>query len=432
MDVGLTRIVIPGADAMYLRGRRIAPGPSWVRKAVPVVAAAAVTLALATTRASQPARPRFVPLPPVEQRERPQFSIASVETATDLIRVIPARDRFQVDGSGLAVAVLDTGLNLEHDDFAGDGRILAHVNLTKEDASDPDKVTDVVGHGSNVGGIVVAHGMHPGVARGANIVPVKIVDNSGRCDAPDIERGLKWVLDNHERYKISVAVIALGFPENLSDDSAIHPDFEPIRALVRKLRAERVPVVVAAGNSYFTYNSVPATPDPKATNDALQGMSIPAIFRETVSVGAVFDSDSDEWVSFNSGAIARKTRPDWLTPFSQRLDEATGKKCRTDVFAPGSKINSSGRTGKKSESIHDGTSQAAPFVAGVILLIQQLHLRQAGKLPCVDDIECWLRTGAVTVTDDGEDDNVKHTRRQFLRIDAVKALDLVKGQPCAH
>ena len=58
-----------------------------------------------------------------------------------------------------------------------------------------------------------------------------------------------------------------------------HLENDEIRKLIQELRVNRVAVVIAAGNHYFQHNSQ-------------QGMAYPAIVRECISVGAVYDAVS--------------------------------------------------------------------------------------------------------------------------------------------
>jgi hypothetical protein len=174
--------------------------------------------------------------------------------------------------------------------------------------------------------------------------------------------------------------------------------------------------VVAAGNDFYGHNSV-------------QGMAYPAIFPQTVSAGAVYDANIGG-TQYASGAIAYTTGPDRITPFSQRLHPDASAAYRTDIFAPGASLTSSGIISDTSSSTMHGTSQAAPVVAGVILLMQQLYLRQHGTLPSIDVIENALRNSAVTVTDgDDEDDNVTNTGLSYLRVDALSALQALAPAP---
>lgn len=77
-----------------------------------------------------------------------------------------------MNGAGLTVAVLDTGLNTAHVDFAG--RIAAEVNFTTDNNGNKNDANDGNGHGTNVGGIITAGSKHTGIAPGANILPLSI------------------------------------------------------------------------------------------------------------------------------------------------------------------------------------------------------------------------------------------------------------------
>jgi subtilisin family serine protease len=400
------------------------------------VMAVVALLLIAGDEAPRAGAPPFRRLPEVVLRRPAPFHIQTLAKARDLVHAMDASTdpNFligglpRIDGTGLAVAVLDTGLNTDHVDFAGDGRIPARRNFSSGKPDDVD-VTDRHGHGSNVAGIVVAHGKHSGVAPGGNIVPLKITNDDGDVETVEVvEQALRWVLDNHERFSISVVVTSIADDSNQTDDTSVNPTFAKIHCLIQALRAARVPVVAAAGNFYHEFN--PADP---AHPTAQQGMSAPAIFRETISVGAVYDDDYKKPFTYKDGSLARKTGPDFFTPFSQRLDESTEAKCRTDVFAPGAPIDSSGIGGPEAVDWQSGTSQAAPVVAGVILMVQQFHKQKVGKLPCVDDLEAWLHNSGQAITDgQNEDDNVVHTHKSFRRVDARGALQAANQNPCMH
>lgn len=348
------------------------------------------------------------PLPPV-QFSIPQFLVSDLEVDT-LIRTIKARNSFAVNGNGLTVAVLDTGLRVTHEDFRG--KVPFELNLTSDNSGDSTDANDGNGHGTNVGGIIVADGIHKGIAPKANIIPIKVLSNNGGGSFEAVNQALNWVISNHEAYKISVVSVSLGDSQNYTSDLTFKD--HDIQKAVSTLRNLRIPVVVAAGNEYFTFKS--------------QGLSFPAILRETISVGAVFDANVGSR-SYKSGASASSTAADRITPFSQRLHESVESRTRIDIFAPGAPITSSGIDSDRGESVQDGTSQATPVVSGVILLMQEYYLRTKGELPEIDFIADCLRNGAVSIHDgDDEADNVPHTNRRFLRIDVVNALDAVRRQ----
>lgn len=350
---------------------------------------------------------QVVAVDPPRQFAQPQLGLALAEVDR-LIRANEARNLFGVDGSHLSVAVCDTGLNLSHVDF--DGRIVDRQNFTDDAGGDPTDVTDANGHGTNVAGIIVADGDHRGVAPGANVIPLKVLADSGSGSFDWVVNALDWVLENHYEHKISVVCMSLGAGNNMDDDA---PAIDhAINDRINQLREQRVAVVIAAGNDFFSHGSE-------------QGMSFPAILRGCVSVGAVYDEFEGSF-SYRSGAVANSSGPDRITPFSQRLHESVNVDCRTDIFAPGAPVTSSGISGPRGESVQHGTSQAAPVTAGVLLLMQDFYHRLTGELPPVDEIVEALRLGAVTINDgDDEDDNVDNTGLDFYRLDAIGALGAV-------
>jgi subtilisin family serine protease len=349
----------------------------------------------------------IAPVETPRQFDSPQLGLALAQVDR-LIRANEARNLFKVDGSGQTAAVCDTGLNTAHVDFAG--RVRAQRNFTADNGGDPDDATDGEGHGTNVAGIVAADGDHRGVAPGAGLIPLKVLPNNGPGSFQAVVDALQWVLDNREAHDISVVCMSLGAGDNRPNDAGLEKN--DVNVLIRRLREQRVPVVIAAGNDYFKHGSK-------------QGMSYPAILRSCVSVGAVYDEFEGAF-SYGSGAKTDASGPDRITPFSQRLHETVNAECRTDVFAPGAPVTSSGIEGPRGESVQHGTSQAAPVTTGVILLMQELYRRLSGELPEVDVLVEMLRNGGVVIHDgDDEADNVEHTGLKFRRVDALGALNAV-------
>lgn len=351
---------------------------------------------------------------PVEspaQFDAPQLSF--LPEVDNFLWMSQARHAFNVSGADLAVAVLDTGLNTDHVDFAG--RIVAQRDFTGDNNSDPEDASDGQGHGTNVTGIIAAGADHIGIAPGANIVPIKVLSNQGGGQFAWIDDALQWVVDNRDEHNISVACMSLGDGGNYTSDSFSFFAIlrRSIQQKIRTLRENRVAVCIAAGNDYFVH-------------DSRQGMGFPAIIRECVSVGAVYDAVEGGF-RYGSGATAFSSKPGQITPFSQRLHESVSAETYTDIFAPGAPVTSSGINGPHGESVQHGTSQATPVTAGLILLMQEFYWRATGELPTVDDLVLWLRRGGVPIHDgDDEDDNVEHTSLNFLRADALSALDAVR------
>jgi len=269
-------------------------------------------------------RTDIAPVEKPTQEQGPRFGIGiELEEVDRLVKATAARASFQVSGEGTTVAVLDTGLRTTHVDFTG--RVVAQRNFTSDNGGNADDATDGQGHGTNVAGIICADGDHLGVAPGARIIPVKVLHNSDGGSFQAISDALQWVIDNRDAFDISAVCMSLGDSGNYTSDTQFPGD--GIQERFRILKGLNVACVVAAGNDYFTHNSH-------------QGMGYPAIFRETISVGAVYDENEGSF-SYSSGATALSTAPDRITPFSQRLHESRSPDTRTDIFAPGAPVTSS-------------------------------------------------------------------------------------------
>jgi subtilisin family serine protease len=344
-----------------------------------------------------PTKPRIVPTA--------MFTAFDLEVDT-LLGVRRARNSFQVDGTGLSAAVLDTGIRITHKCFVG--QITEVRNFTEESGSNPTDVTDFNGHGTNVAGLIAAatSDERRGIAPGAKLIPIKVLP---AASMEPILSALKWILDNAGRLNITVVNMSLGVPGvNFRDDSAVRQVYSELHTLLAQLNANRIAVVVAAGNDYYQFQQ--------------EGMSVPAIFREVISVGAVYDASVGRR-EYLSGAVAETTRADQFTPFSQRLSVELSAECFTDVFSAGGGATSAGATDDNATSVQDGTSQAAPTVAGVVLLLQQHYKRLTGNLPPVSLLQQVLRSTSTWLADvETASDNVKNSGRSYPRVNAFESL----------
>lgn len=330
----------------------------------------------------------------------------SFDTEIDaLLGATRARSSFQVDGAGLAVAVIDTGLRVTHECFAG--RVAEGRNFLANDNEQGSDVTDHNGHGTNVAGIIAAgtHDERRGIAPAAVIVPLKAVP--APTFAP-ILAALDWVSENADRLGISVVNMSLGASGvNMVNDAEARSSMPELANILKTLNDKRIAVVIAAGNDYKAFES--------------EGMSIPAIFREVISVGAVYDSSVGPRF-YVSGAQAFSTHADQITPFTQRLSKSASPECYMDVLSAGAAATSAGADSDTATSVQDGTSQAAPTVAGVVLLMQQHYKRLTGELPPISLMQDVLRSTSKWIVDGEEDDNVVNTGKSFPRVNAFESM----------
>ena len=144
----------------------------------------------------------------------------------------------QTKGGEAVVAVVDTGLDVNHPEFAG--RVFKPVNMT---TIDTQLVTDVVGHGTHVAGIIV--GKTGGIAPEARIMPIKVFPDDQADQNADsyIKNALRHILDYNKTAPESDRVVAV----NCSFGGE---GYDPFMAyLIRRLVETGVTVVVSAGNA---------------------------------------------------------------------------------------------------------------------------------------------------------------------------------------
>ena len=125
---------------------------------------------------------------------------ARVQPATAQSRAVIGADRAAtqhgLDGTGAVVGVIDTGIDLTHPDLAG--AVVAARAFINNGGESTD-VSDELGHGSYVAGIIAGRGMvsPPGVAPGAGLVVVKALTAEGGYIF-DLARGLEWIVLQNE------------------------------------------------------------------------------------------------------------------------------------------------------------------------------------------------------------------------------------------
>jgi thermitase len=114
---------------------------------------------------------------------------------------IPALSQFE-EKEPILVAVLDTGIDKEHEDLSG--KVIAAVNLS--DSLSPD---DLNGHGTFVAGIIAANINNgigiAGIAPNCRLINVKVADDQGSCRNSDVARGIIWATD-HGAKVINVSI----------------------------------------------------------------------------------------------------------------------------------------------------------------------------------------------------------------------------------
>lgn len=236
-----------------------------------------------------------------------------------------------LDGTGVAVAVIDTGVDPQHPDLAG--RIVDTANFTDE----PD-IVDRHGHGTHVASTILGDGTasggtYTGVAPGASLMAAKAIDASGSGPTSAVIAAMEWA--------------AYGGADiiNLSLGSEPTDGTDPSSQAVDTLSAETGALFVAASGNDFQDVHVLA---PSAADSAL-------------SVGAV---DAQDEVPF----------------FSNRGPRRGDAAVKPEITAPGVDIAAARAAGTSLGTPIDdhytstsGTSMATPHVAGTAALLAHAH-----------------------------------------------------------
>jgi serine protease AprX len=256
-------------------------------------------------------------------------------------------------GAPVTVAVLDSGVDLGHPDLQGH---VIGVNVNRA-ATGP---TDGYGHGTHVAGIITGQdsaGQYVGVAPGANVVSVKLSDDSGAAHESDVLRGLQWVSQNRTNYNIRAI--------NLSLSASVPQSYatSPIDAAVEYLWHQGVTVVASAGNLGAAEDAVWYAPG----NDPL-----------AITVGCLDDNQTvapgdDSLCLISSRGVTEDgfAKPDLVAPGRKIVSTlAAGVNGQPAVLAKTfpNRITADGRHIRLS-----GTSMSAPMVTGAVALLLQRH-----------------------------------------------------------
>jgi subtilisin family serine protease len=145
-----------------------------------------------------------------------------------------------IDGKGVTVAVIDSGIDKNHPDL--EGKVVGEKNFVDAEVS----ADDLLGHGTMVAGIIAGSGAasggkYKGIAPGANLLNVKVIDSNGDGKISDIIAGIEWAIYNGA----DILTLSLG-GLNLGETNP------PITKAADNAMDEGIVVCVAAGNRNST------------------------------------------------------------------------------------------------------------------------------------------------------------------------------------
>lgn len=300
----------------------------------------------------------------------------SLNQASVTIGARAVKQTLGYDGSGIGVAVIDSGITAWHDDLTYTG---ASTLVKTEGSQRVAKFVDFVngrestyddnGHGTHVSGIIAGNGYdsrgaHAGVAPGAHLVGLKVLDSMGRGVISSVIAALEWTVVNGAAYNIRVVNLSVGAAVTQSYNT------DPLTLAAKIAVDAGLVVVTAAGNLGRNSEGSPQ----------YGGILAPGNAPWVLTVGAYS----------HQGTIRRTD--DIMAPYSSRGPTAIDYAAKPDLVAPGTGIVSLSDPAStlyvtKAAYLLDGTvaldykpylslsgtSMSAPLVSGSVALMLQAN-----------------------------------------------------------
>ncbi|WP_019227382.1 S8 family serine peptidase, partial [Sedimentibacter sp. B4] len=183
-------------------------------------------------------------------------------------------------GKNITVAIIDTGISPHADLVYPTNRIVGFKDFVNKET----RAYDDNGHGTHCAGILAGNGYsskgkYKGIAPEANILSVKVLDESGNGNTSDILSTVQWIIENREVYKTRIINFSLGAIAQYRERR------DPLVKAANRAIDNNFIVVAAVGNSGPMRNTILS----------------PATSRYVISVGAL---DDGRTVETNDDSIA--------------------------------------------------------------------------------------------------------------------------------
>ena len=259
-----------------------------------------------------------------------------------------AQQQTGYDGSGVTVAVIDTGIDslhvglddLDDDNSTNDPKVIAFYDAV----NNPDKTNgteiqayDDQGHGTHCAGTVAGTGAptyeHPGMAPQAFLVGVKVLDAGGSGSFATVMAGMQWTVDHRYEFNIRAASMSLGGPgpiEWTSDEE------DSVNRYANEMVRAGITMLIAAGNSF-----------------ASAQIGTPGSAEDVITVGALDKNTA-------------------IAVYSSQGPTEEGR-VKPNVAFVGSDVMSAQHNSGDGYVAFSGTSMATPGVAGTVALMLQAN-----------------------------------------------------------
>jgi serine protease AprX len=295
--------------------------------------------------------------------------VGAMERTGPTIGAPAVRQEFGLDGSGIGVAVIDSGITAWHDDLSGTAFGSQRVDRFVDFVGGSTTPSDAYGHGTHVAGIIAGNGFDSGGARSgiapaARLIALKVLDGSGQGQISNVIAALDYAVSH--RTELNIRIV------NMSVGSGVYESFntDPLTLAAKVAVDSGIVVVASAGNNG------------RNAQGAAQyfGITAPGNAPWVLTVGA----------SSTMGTIDRSD--DTVAAFSSRGPTAVDLAAKPDLVAPGVGTESLSVPNSTLYNMYSayllsgttptwylpylslsGTSQAAPVVAGTVALMLQAN-----------------------------------------------------------
>jgi serine protease AprX len=228
-----------------------------------------------------------------------------------------ARQNYGVDGTGIGIAVIDSGV-FQHDDLQSSDMKSSRIVYSESFVPGDSSTNDAYGHGTHVAGILAGNGHDSagrfyGIAPNANIINLRVLDANGAGSDSQVIAGINRAIQLKNQYNIRVINISLGRPVYESYT------LDPLCQAVDAAWKAGITVVVAAGNMGR---------DNSFGEQGYATIEAPGNDPNVITVGAM--SPQGTWTRTD----------DIVSSFSSKGPTLLDHILKPDVMAPGNKITS--------------------------------------------------------------------------------------------
>jgi serine protease AprX len=312
--------------------------------------------------------------------DRPTF--ATLERTGLTTGATLVRQQTGLTGKGIGVAVIDSGISNSHDDLyrtsawsfsTTNGRVSHFKDFTVDNPNvwSPSGAYDDYGHGTHVAGIIAgngydSNGKHKGIAPGAKLIGLKVMDHLGRGYISDVIAAMDYAISVKATYNVRVI--------NLSVASGVYESYwsDPLTLAAKRAVDAGIVVVASAGNLGQNELGQKQSGGITSPGNAPWVLTVGASSEQATSVRsndtiAKFSSRGPTWVDFSA-------KPDLVAPgvgieSLSDLHSTLYFSLPTMLVSGAASLNLS----FKPYLSLSGTSMAAPVVAGTVALMLEAN-----------------------------------------------------------